>query len=146
GTFSGVLSWGEIAAFLVFFALGYFQYATAFAAGASLISRTEDLGSVTGPMMLPVIIGFFIAQYALLTPDSQVSVVASLIPLLSPFVMFTRIVVTAVPPWQIALSIVLNVAALGAIVLAAGKLYRVGMLLYGRAPKFGQIVAVLRSR
>jgi ABC-2 type transport system permease protein len=145
GLLGGVLSPGEIAAFVAFFAIGYFQYAILFAAVASLISRTEDLGSMSGPLMILPVGAFLISQYTLIAPDSTTSQIASLVPLVSPFVMFTRLVVAAVPAWQVVLSVALNLAALVAIVPLAGKLYRVGMVLYGRAPKLSQIVAVLRS-
>lgn len=131
--------------FLVFFVVGFLEYSLLFAAAASLISRTEDLGSFTFPLVLPVIAAFFIAQFALETPNSQTVVVTSFIPLLSPFVMFTRFMVTTIPPWQVGLAVLLNVAALAVIAPFAGKLYRVGLLLYGRTPKLSQIWAVLRS-
>jgi len=131
--------------FLIFFAIGFLEYSLLFAAAASLISRTEDLGSFTFPLILPVIVAFFIAQFALDAPESQMVLVTSFIPLLSPFVMFTRFMVEIVPLWQVGLAILLNVAALAAIVPFAGKLYRVGLLLYGRTPKLAQIWTVLRT-
>ena len=54
--------------FVAFFVLGFFQYATLYAAAASLVSRTEDLGSVSGPIVLPVVAGFLIAQFAFANP------------------------------------------------------------------------------
>jgi len=136
---------GEVLAFVAFFAIGYLQYAMLFASAASLITRTEDLGSVSGPFMLPIVVAFLIAQYALVSPNGQTAVVASLIPLVSPFVMFTRMMITEVPLWQTLVAIGLNLLVLAALVPIAGKVYRVGMLLYGRAPKLSQIWAVLRS-
>ncbi|MDQ2871886.1 MAG: ABC transporter permease, partial [Candidatus Eremiobacteraeota bacterium] len=59
--------------------------------------------------------------------------------MLSPFVMFTRMVVTTVPGWELALSIVINVLAIWGIAVLGGKLYRIGMLLYGRPPNFMQV-------
>lgn len=134
-----------IAGFAVFFLLGYLQMATLFAAAGSLINRTEDLGSVSGPLFLPVIGGFFIAMAVLSVPDTPVAVATSFIPLISPFVMFARIVVSDVPPYQIALGLLLNIAAVAATALIAGKIYRIGMLLYGRPPRLRQIWQVLRG-
>ena len=71
--------------------------------------------------------------------------ITSFIPLLSPFVMFTRFMVATVPLWQVGVAILLNIAALAVIVPFAGKLYRVGLLLYGRTPKLSQIWTVLRT-
>ncbi|MBD5653812.1 MAG: ABC transporter permease [Candidatus Eremiobacteraeota bacterium] len=135
----------ELVAFLVFFVLGYLQYSTIYAAAASLISRTEDLASVTTPVILPVVGAFFIAQFALIAPTAPVVIACSFVPLLSPFVMFTRIAVSTVPVWQIVLAIGIDAATVVASFWAAGKIYRVGMLLYGKLPSPKQIFAALRA-
>ncbi|MBV8081659.1 MAG: ABC transporter permease, partial [Candidatus Eremiobacteraeota bacterium] len=59
--------------------------------------------------------------------------------------MFTRVALTAVPPWQIALSIALSLAAIWGLTLLAGKLYRVGVLMYGKPPKLGDVWRALRA-
>ncbi|MDQ2872478.1 MAG: ABC transporter permease, partial [Candidatus Eremiobacteraeota bacterium] len=71
----------ELIGFFVFFVLAFFQTATLFAAVASLVNRTEDLGSVSGPLLVPVIGAFFIAMIALRIPDSPWIVAASLVPM-----------------------------------------------------------------
>ena len=134
-----------VIAFLVYFVIGFLQLATLFAAAASLINRTEDLGSIAMPLVLPVVAAFFIAIATLGSPDTTLSVVCSYIPVLSPFVMFARIAVSNVPAWQIALSLGINLVALYLIAVFAGKVYRVGMLLYGRAPSLRQVWSVLAS-
>jgi ABC-2 type transport system permease protein len=134
-----------IVAFVIFFILGFLQYATLYAAAASLISRTEDLGSVAGPLVLPVLAGFLLAQVALGIPNATGIAIASQIPLLTPFVMFTRMAVVTVPLWQVILAIGINVVATVGIVWLAGKVYRVGLLMYGRPPKLAQIFNVLRT-
>ena len=139
------ISPADVAGFVVFFIVGFLQMATLFAAFGSLINRTEDLGSVGGPLFLPVIAAFFIGLAALEIPDSPGIVTASFIPLVAPFVMFARIVVSSVPIWQVALSFAINAAAIWLIAIAGGKIYRLGMLLYGRPPKLSQIAHLLRS-
>jgi ABC-2 type transport system permease protein len=134
-----------VAAFVVFFLIGFLEFSLLYASAASLISRTEDLGSVVAPLIIPVVAGFLIAQVAVVSPESSNVVALSLVPLLSPFVMFARIAVATIPLWQVVLSIVINLAAIGLIALLAGKIYRVGLLTYGRPPKLAQIWAVLRS-
>jgi ABC-2 family transporter len=135
----------ELIAFVAFFLVGYLQYATIYAAAASLISRTEDLGSVSGPVVLPIIAAFTIAQLASASPNLPVVVAFSFVPFISPFVMFTRMAVSTVPAWQIGASLAINAVAAGLAFYAAGKIYRVGMLLYGKLPSLRQIVAVLRA-
>lgn len=140
-----VITPGVAFAFLVFFVVGLLQLSTMFAAVASLVNRTEDLGSISTPLIFAVVGALFVAIAALGTPDAPWAVTCSFIPLISAFVMFARIAVGTVPVWQIALSVAINVAALWFIVMLAGKVYRVGMLLYGRTPKFSQIWSVIRS-
>lgn len=134
-----------VIAFIAFFIIGFLQYSLLFASVAALITRTEELGSVTIPLALPAVAAFLIAQIATDAPNSPTVVATSFVPLLSPFVMFTRMLISDVPGWQVALSFALNIALLTAIVPFAGKLYRVGLLLYGRAPKLTQIWAVLKT-
>lgn len=145
GNLFDVLTPGVVVAFFVFFLIGFLQISTIFAAMASLINRTEDLGSITGPLALPVVVALFVAIYALGAPDAPGAITSSFIPIVSAFVMFARIAVSNVPAWQIALSLLINLAALYLIALFAGKIYRVGMLMYGRAPKLSQVWSVIRS-
>lgn len=135
----------QVAAFVAFFTVGFAQYGVMYAAAASLINRTEDLGSVAGPLVVPVVIGILLAQFGLQFPNSPQMVAFSFVPLIAPFVMFTRDIVSNVPPWQLALSLAVNLAAAIALAYAAGKIYRVGLLLYGRPPSLRQIAATLRS-
>ncbi|GAC1572273.1 MAG: hypothetical protein NVS3B7_02890 [Candidatus Elarobacter sp.] len=136
---------GEVLAFLAFFLIGFAQYGVLYAAAASLINRTEDLGSVAGPLVVPVVVGIVLAQLALQFPNSPNVVVCSLIPLISPFVMFTRVAVSDVPAWQLVLSLVLNIGAAVLLAYVSGKIYRVGLLLYGRPPSLKQVIATLRA-
>ena len=131
--------------FIAFFILGYLQYATTYAAAASLISRTEDLGTVTTPVILPVVGAFLVAQYALVEPNAPIVVACSFIPFLSPFVMFTRVAISVVPWWQPVLALAIDALTVVLCFWAAGRIYRVGMLLYGRLPSPKQILAALRA-
>jgi ABC-2 type transport system permease protein len=139
------VSSADLAGFAAFFLLGYLQVSTMFAAVGSLVNRTEDLGALAGPLVIPIVAAFLIAMTALGAPNTPVVIITSFIPLIAPFVMFARIVVSDVPGWQIALSLAINIAATYGIAVLAGKIYRVGMLLYGRPPKLSQIWSVIRS-
>ncbi|MFN2448170.1 MAG: ABC transporter permease [Candidatus Baltobacteraceae bacterium] len=135
----------DIAVFGVFFLMGYLQMAVMFAAIGSLINRTEDIGSIGGPFFIPVIAALIIATTALSVPDAPVVIVTSFVPLIAPFVMFARLVVSSVPVWQIALSFAINAAAIYFFAILGGKIYRIGMLLYGRPPKLMQLLRALRG-
>jgi ABC-type Na+ efflux pump permease subunit len=135
----------EILLFIAFFVVGFAQFGVLYAAAASLISRTEDLGSVTGPLVLPIVGAIFIAELALQFPTNPQIVACSFIPLLAPFVMFTRIAVSSVPAWQLVISLGMNIVVAVIIAMLAGRIYRVGLLLYGRPPSLRQIIATLRA-
>lgn len=143
-TLNGVTS-ADITGFVLFFLVGFVQTSTMFAAVGSLINRTEDLGSIGGPLFLPVVAAFIIAVSALAVPDSPAVIVTSFVPLIAPFVMFARIVVSSVPAWQVAVSLLINVGAIYVIAVLGGRIYRVGMLLYGRTPRPAQIWHAIRS-
>ena len=135
----------EIVAFVLFFLLGYLQFSIVYAAAASLVSRTEDLGSISAPLVLPIVGAFLVAQWAIVQPNAPLVVAFGFTPFISPFVMFTRIAVADVPSWQIVLAVAINAVTVAAAFFAAGKIYRVGMLLYGKLPSLKQIFAALRA-
>lgn len=126
--------------FAVFFVLGFSQMAVLFAGIGSLVNRTEDLGAVSGPLFLPVIVAFIVAIMALMSPAAPYVVVCSFLPILSPFVMFSRLAVSTVPLAQILAAGAIDIVAVVLLALAGGRLYRVGMLLYGRTPSWRQIL------
>lgn len=142
---SQILTPTVLVAFGAFFIVGFLQVSTLFAAAGSLINRTEDLGSVTGPLIIPVVAALLISMAALAIPDAPWVIAVSYVPIMAPFVMFVRVAVSDVPLWQLVLSLGINVVALWGIALLAGKLYRVGMLLYGRPPSIRQVWSVIRS-
>jgi ABC-type Na+ efflux pump permease subunit len=131
--------------FAGFFIVGYLQYATLYAAAASLISRTEDLGTVTAPVIFPVVGAFAVAQYGLVEPNAPIVVAFSFVPFFSPFVMFTRIAISVVPWWEPVLALAIDTIAVWLCFVAAGRVYRLGMLLYGKLPSPRQIFTTLRN-
>jgi ABC-2 type transport system permease protein len=145
GALAGALTPLTIGAFVFFLIVGLLQFSTIFAGIGSLISRPEDLGGVSSALVLPIVGALVIALAALDAPNAPFVVASSFVPLIAPFTMFARIAVAQPPMWQIALSAALNVAALAAIALFAGRLYRVGMLLYGRPPSFRQVWTTIRG-
>ena len=129
-----------IFSFIIFFLGGYFIYASLFAAIGSAMG--DDMGeaqSLTLPVMIPIILAFYITVFAgVRNPDSGLMLFASLFPLFSPIVMPFRMAFSP-PWWQIALSLVLVVAAAFFFVWLAGRIYRVGILLYGKKVTFKEI-------
>jgi len=137
------LSGGMLVYAVVFFLMGFFTFSFVYAGVGSTVSKMEESGSVSGgPMML--FIGAFIASMIGLSMPGAVWVkVLSYLPFFSPMVMFMRICVTDLPGWEIAIGIALNLLyTLGAGVVAA-RIYRVGVLMYGKPPKLGQIIGYI---
>ncbi len=127
-------NWGLIAfAFTIFFLGGYFIYSSLFAAIGSAMS--DDMGegqALTLPVTLPIVLAFYITAFAgIRNPDSGLMVFTSLFPLFSPIAMPFRMAFDP-PWWQVALSLVLVVAAAVFFVWLAGRIYRVGILMYGK--------------
>lgn len=129
-----------LTAFIIFFLGGYFIYASLFAAIGSAMS--DDLGegqALTLPVTIPIILAFYIISMAgIRNPDSGLMVFASIFPLFSPIVMPFRMAFNP-PGWQIGLSLVLVVASAFFFVWLAGRIYRVGILLYGKKVTFKEL-------
>ena len=120
---------GFLPYFFLFFLLGFFTYSFLFAAIGSLVSRVEDLNSVMMPIMLPLMISFFLGLYMLNTPGAIIGTVFSFIPFFSPFVMFVRIAMSDVGTVQIVLSIIINCLTVLASGIISAKIYKRGVLM-----------------
>jgi len=134
GATLSALSPGLLAAFLVYFVLGFALYAALYAGAGSLLSREEDLQTVALPLSIPAVAGYFPAVLALSGSTSVIIRVASYVPLWSPFVMMSRLAVGRVEPWELALSIGLLVLTVPIVTLAAIRVYRAGVVMYGQPP------------
>lgn len=131
--------------FLVFFILGYLLYASLFAAIGSAVENEGDSQQLQMPVTIPLMIGYFIALYAFNAPDSSLAVWGSMIPFTSPIVMLARIPF-GVPGWQIALSIVLLLLTTGAMAWLSAKIYKVGILMFGKKSTFKDLWKWLRMK
>jgi ABC-2 type transport system permease protein len=127
GVATSTLIWG-----LVWYLLGYFLYATVFAAVGSLVSRQEDIQAVLAPVTL-VLVAAFVLGFSVLTQDasSTASTVLSLLPPFSPILMPGRIALGAAPAWQLAMAVVLTMAAIAVCTWLGAKVYRNAVLRMG---------------
>lgn len=124
--------WAILPLFIFFFLGGYFLYSSLFAAVGSAMG--DDLGegqSLTIPITIPVIIAFYIMIVAVQAPNSSLAVWASIFPLFAPIVMPARLAFSP-PVWEIALSMGLLAATSIFFVWLSGRIYRVGILMYGK--------------
>lgn len=124
---------------IIFFLLGYLLYATLSAMLGSLVSRVEDAGQMMMPMIFLVMIAFFIAMFGLNAPDASFVTITSYIPFFSPMIMFMRIGMLEVPAWEIAISIGLLVVTIIILAMIGARVYKGGVLMYGRTGSFKDI-------
>lgn len=136
----GNMNWFKILPLLIFYFLGgYFAYASLFAAVGSAVGEDiNEAQSLTLPIMLPLIFAVYIGFSAISAPDSNIVVWASIIPLLSSIVMPVRLP-SDPATWQIVLSVVLLIAFVIFFVWLAGRIYRVGILMYGKKASIKEI-------
>ena len=134
-----------LAAYGVFFLLGFTLFALIYAAMGSFVSRPDDLQTLSLPLSLVAMVGYLTAIVALGGGGGAWVAVASYLPPFSPFVMLARIMVSAVEPWQILLSIVLLVVAIAVVAVVATRMYAAGVLLYGQRPGLRAFVTAARN-
>lgn len=125
--------------FIIFFFLGYFLYSSLFAAVGSAADSETDTQQLMLPIMAPIFIAYFILFQAVRNPDGAISVVGSLIPFFSPIVMISRIAISDVPFWEIALAIILMILTFIGTMWLSAKIYKVGILSYGSSAGFKDI-------
>lgn len=130
---------------LIFFLTGFFLFATLYAAVGSIVSRTEDLGQATMPMTFISLAGFYIAMFSISTPDSLLVKVTSFIPLFSPYVMMLRLGLTGVPTWEVLVSIAILLVSIYVAVYVSAKIYRTGVLMYGKRPSWKEIRKAMKA-
>jgi ABC-2 type transport system permease protein len=137
---------GILAAFVVFFLLGFVLTALVYAAAGSLVSRQEDVQQVALPMLMLSFAAYFAAFFASTAPTAGWVAPLSWLPFFSPYLMVTRLVVGSVAPWELALAVGLLLAAILAVLVVASRIYAAGVLLYGQRPSIGGVISAARHR
>ena len=139
-------NWGQMLfAFVIYFVLGYLLYASFFAAIGSAVENEADTQQLQMPLTVPLMLAFFVALYAFKAPDSAVVWWGSMIPFTSPIVMLARIPF-GVPGWELALSIVLLVGTFIACGWASAKIYKIGILMFGKKTTFKDLWKWLKQK
>jgi len=135
---------GLIVGFVFYFLIGYFMYSTIFAAIGSAVDQESDAAQLQSPIIFAIITPMLFMPAITSNPDSTLAVVLSLIPLFSPILMTVRIAATSVPAWQIIASVILTVGTFFGLLWIASKIYRVGILMYGKKPKLKDLIKWIR--
>lgn len=138
----GALSATAILSFLVYFILGFVLYGSLYAGIGSLVSRQEEVSTVVAPLSIVMFVGYFAAFATMDNPDAAFARVAFLVPFTSPFVGVARVMLGSPSAAEVALSIGLLLVAVLAMMWLAGRLYRIGVLMYGQRPGFRSLLRI----
>ena len=138
------ISAGQILYFLLNYFIGLITFLGLFATVGAIFDNEQDAQSGIWPIMLLVMIPFFISISIMKNPDTVLAKVTSLLPFSSIIVMPARMSLVEIPIWQFALSIVVNIGVMLAIFPFAGKIYRIGILLTGKKPQWSEVLKWLK--
>ena len=131
--------------FLVLFPIGYAMYSFLYAACGAMCNNVQEAQQAVMPVTLIVVMAFFVVFGTFQSPDSGLATWASIFPLTAPIVLLARLGLSEPPLWQVALSVVLQLAGVAAIVLLAARIFRVGMLMYGKRPTLPELWRWVRT-
>ena len=131
--------------FFVYFLLGFFIYASIFALIGSMVTTMQEGGQFSFPPIMLLLVGFYFSFAVIRDPNSQLSFWVSIAPFFAPITMPVRILAETPPIWQIALSILINAAAIAGLVWLASRVYRVGMLMYGKRATIPEVWKWIRQ-
>jgi ABC-2 type transport system permease protein len=134
----------SIVFFAVFFLLGYLLYSSLYAAIGAMVNSEQEAQQVQFVVMMPLIFAIAIVQVVIQHPSSQLAVWLSMIPFCAPMLMFVRILIETPPWWQIALCITLLVGTIWGLLILCAKIYRVGILMYGKRPTLPELLKWLK--
>ena len=133
-----------LSCFVIYFIGGYFLYSSFYAASGAAVDNETDSQQFLLPIIMPLVLGVYIGFFTVVNdPHGTVATIFSMVPLTSPIVMLMRIPF-GVPLWQIALSITLLFATFFLVVWFASKIYRVGILMYGKKPTWKELYRWLK--
>lgn len=130
--------------FVIYFLLGYLLFATLFAGIGSAVEQQQDAQSLMLPVMMPIIVSIIFLQAVIEAPNSGLSVALSLIPFTSPIPMVVRVAMIDVPLWQLVLSLSLLAGTFVGAVWISSRIYRIGILSYGKKPSIREIMRWMR--
>jgi ABC-2 type transport system permease protein len=131
-------------AFAIFFLLGYLLYSSMYAAIGSMVNTDQEAQQMQWPAMIPLILSIFLMNVVMQHPNSHLSVWLSMIPFFAPILMLVRVLIEQPPLWQIGLCILLMLATIYGLLLLASRIYRIGILMYGKRPTLAELRRWLR--
>jgi ABC-2 type transport system permease protein len=133
-----------LAAFVLLFLLGYLLYSAVYAAIGAVVSTEQEGQQLQFMIVLPLIIAVFLMGPVMRSPDAPFAIWTSMVPFLSPVLLYLRIAIQPPPVWQIALSLALLVGTIAGMLILCARIYRVGVLMYGKRPTLPEIMKWLK--
>jgi ABC-2 type transport system permease protein len=130
---------GVLIYFFIYFIIGFFMYSTLYAVIGAICNSEEEAQQIVGPLTMLIMVPFIMMFQLFRIPDSTLSILLSHIPFFSPILMFMRINVLMPPLWEILLNILLMCATVLFVIFVCGKIYRVGILMYGKRPTLREL-------
>ena len=145
GATSGIqLSTPQVVFFIVYFALGYALYSAVAASLGAMTNSEQELQQLNMFMMIPLFFSMLMLMPVVTNPNSMLSRIISQIPFCAPLLMDLRISISMPQPWEIALSIGLILVTIYAVLWVSSRIYRVGILMYGKKPNLPEILRWLK--
>ncbi len=135
----------KMAYFVVFFVLGYFLYVGIFAAIGAVCNSEQEAQNLQTPVTMILVVPYAASFFVIANPDSMLATVGSLIPFFTPILMYARISTISPPVWEIALSIALLLLSIWLVFRGVAKIFRVGVLMYGKRPTIPEILRWARD-
>jgi ABC-2 type transport system permease protein len=130
--------------FVLYFLLGYLLYSTMYATIGAITTTEQEGQQLQFLIVMPLVLSVFMLMPVIRTPDSATVVWLSMVPFFAPIVMYARIVIQTPPLWQIGLSLLLMVATIAGLVVLCARIYRVGVLIYGKRANLPEIMKWLK--
>ena len=134
----------QIIYFFIYFTLGYAFYSSIAAALGAMTNSEQELQQLNMFLVLPLAVCFIVMHSVLTSPDNTLARVLALIPPFTPLIMYLRVSLGHPAPWEIVLSIALTSASIYAIIWVTSRIYRVGVLMYGKRPSLPEILRWLK--
>jgi ABC-2 type transport system permease protein len=132
--------------FVVFFILGYLLFATLYAAVGSASNNEKEAQQMLFPVTMCLVVPILMMQYVMRSPNSSLSVILSMVPFFSPILMLQRISIVLPPLSQVLGSIAILLLTIVGMVWLCAKIYRVGILMYGKKPSFPELIKWVRYK
>jgi ABC-2 type transport system permease protein len=126
--------------FMLFFVIGFFTFSTLYMAVGAMCSDMQDAQSLSAPVTILIILPFIISFMVIKDPTTDIARILSFLPFFTPLIMFLRINLVSPPIWEIAVSVLINFITIVLIIWVSARIYRVGILMYGKRPTVPEII------